>query len=1085
MFQNFPLFDQITRTKIILPRRRADLLSRQRLVDDFHELLDYRLIIITAPAGYGKTSLLVDVAHQIELPVYWYAIDPLDQDPQRFIAHFIAAIAHGCPGFGQQSAAVLESTTLETSDLDRLVRVLVNEAYEHLQEHFIFVLDDFHFINNKKILYFVNQFAQVVDENCHLVISSRSLLALPDLVLMVGRTQVTGLGLNDLAFQADEIQALILQNYNVSIAQTMAEELAQETEGWITGLLLSAHTMWQGMADRLRLARISGVDMYDYLAQQVLEQQSPIVQDFLLRTALLEEFDADLCLAVLGPAEYPNGENWSDLMDTIVRNNLFVVPVDDKETWLRYHHLFQDFLQGQMEAERPDEKADILRRLAIVYSERNAWEKAHDLYHRLGNTQAIANLIEQAGLSLVNSGRFMTLGTWIDTLSDEILFSRPFLLTLRGYAAVMLGEVKQGLKKLNQAEAAFRMTDDVPDLIRTLVWRAGVKRLLGEYRASLDDVDGALALAETEKSMSTLQADALRVKGVSLDAAGRSHEAIACYKQSLDIFKTLYDPEMMARLYLDLGLAHMRVGHYGQALVHYNYALDHWQKTGNIVRQANLLNNLGVLYHLKGDYEQAVAILEKALICAQQSGHTRMEAFILCGIGDIYADLGALDTGRTIYHQTRTIAQYLDHRFLLFYLDLAEAALARLQGDLAQAQALLDSAGQLAQEKNSSYEQGLYHLEAGRLALTEARGPEAVAYLKEGAHLFDESGQQVEAACAYLDLARAYQMIEDRQRALEHLGYTFRFVSNLENQHLLVAAGREAMPLLKMVRSDKRLGSQVTRLLKQMVDFEQNIPFLRRKLRRQTSLVPFAPPKLAVCVLGKTEVKLDGKLVTTSEWQTQRRVREFFFHLLAHPDGLTREAIGAIFWPDSSASQLKLQFKNTIYRLRRALDKEAIIYDVDKDRYYFNRQLDYEYDVEMFHKAMNQAQAAKTRRQQAAAYEAAIDLYQGSYLSEIDGVWVWPERERLAQAYLEANLKLAEFHLETDNYEVALEYCHVALTEDPCLEQAHRQAMEIYARLGNRAAVIRQFEQCQQALLTELDVPVSPQTKHLYERLIR
>ena len=156
-----------------------------------------------------------------------------------------------------------------------------------------------------------------------------------------------------------------------------------------------------------------------------------------------------------------------------------------------------------------------------------------------------------------------------------------------------------------------------------------------------------------------------------------------------------------------------------------------------------------------------------------------------------------------------------------------------------------------------------------------------------------------------------------------------------------------AIPLLKTVRSDKALGHQVTRLLEQMVDFEQNIPFLRRKLRRQTSLVPFAPPKLAILVLGKIQVMLDGKSITGSEWQTQRRVREFFFHLLAHPDGLTREAIGAVFWLDSSPSQLKLQFKNTIYRLRRALDKEVIIFDVDEERYYFNRQLDYEYDVEM------------------------------------------------------------------------------------------------------------------------------------------
>ena len=280
--------------------------------------------------------------------------------------------------------------------MDRLITIIVNEAYEYIQEHFIIVLDDFHFINSEKTLYFINQFVQLVDDNCHLILSSRSLLDLPDLVLMVGRTQVAGIGFNDLAFQADEIQALILQNYNLPMSKAIAEELIQQTEGWITGLLLSIHTIWQGMADRLRLARIAGVDIYDYLANQVLEQQTPVVQDFLLRTSLLEEFDAELCLAVLGPAKYSNGETWSDLVADVVRSNLFVLPVDDNKSWLRYHHLFQDFLQSRMKSERPDEYKCILQRLAIVHTERKAWGKAYELYQRLSNIEATAHLIEQA-----------------------------------------------------------------------------------------------------------------------------------------------------------------------------------------------------------------------------------------------------------------------------------------------------------------------------------------------------------------------------------------------------------------------------------------------------------------------------------------------------------------------------------------------------------------------------------------------------------------------------------------------------------------------------------------------------------------
>ena len=144
------LFDQITRTKVFLPRRRPDLLSRQRLLDLLLDYLDYRLVIVAAPAGYGKTSLLVDMAHRIEMPVCWYALDALDRDSQRFILHFIASIAQAFPRFGQRSWAALQGGILSVSDLDRLASTIVNEACEHIREHFVVVLDDYHLVDDSE-----------------------------------------------------------------------------------------------------------------------------------------------------------------------------------------------------------------------------------------------------------------------------------------------------------------------------------------------------------------------------------------------------------------------------------------------------------------------------------------------------------------------------------------------------------------------------------------------------------------------------------------------------------------------------------------------------------------------------------------------------------------------------------------------------------------------------------------------------------------------------------------------------------------------------------------------------------------------
>lgn len=1066
----------VTRTKVLLPRRPATLLTRERLLDLLCDLLDCRLIIIAAPAGYGKTSVLIDLAHYVKLPVCWYALDPLDQDPHRFLAHFIVSIAERFPNFGKQSSAALQSAISPDLDTDQLVSIITNEVYEQVQEHFVLVLDDYHMIgDNRFINRFISRFVEAVDENCHLIISSRTLLTLPDLPLMVARSQVGGLEFKDLAFRADEIQTLMLQNYHLTMPTSEAERLAQETEGWITGLLLSAQTMWQGMADQVRLARVSGVGLYDYLAQQVLDQQSASVREFLLRTSLLDEFDAELCRAVLGP-----DENWGHLIDVVLRSNLFVLPVDNGDTWLRYHHLFRDFLQTRLAQKHPEEREHILRRLAAVYAERAEWEKAYDIYRRLADMTATADLIEQAGPSLVKNGRWTTLAGWLDALPAEILASHPGLLSLRGFTAVELGEAEQGLALLNQAETIFRETSDMPRLARTLVRRAVDRRLLGEYLASLADADEALALSQHDRDMLAIQAEALRAKGGSLYQLGQLNEAIEWLARSLQVYTALNDEQNVAMLLMELGLTYMSTGRYDQALTHYDRALSFWRRTGDLFRKANLLNNLGVLRYLQGDYEQARLFLEEAIDCARRSGYARIEALALSSLGDLYADLDAFDAASNAYRQADKIVQQTGERFLLLYLNLAEAALSRLSGNKAQARALLKVAQPLAQNSGSGFEQGLWQWEAGRLALAEGDALQAITHLDEAVRHFDKGGQRVEAACTVLSLAVAHWTSENKEAAMTHLGCAFRIAANLESQHTLVVAGREAQKLLVAAPNTGIIGHQAFRLLRQIVQFEQQMPALRRRLRRQASTIPLTPPKLYFQAFGSVRVVVNERSVTNAEWQAQV-ARDLLFCLLAHPNGLTKEAVGAIFWPESTPAQLKLQFKQTVYRLRRVLGQDVVL--LDQDRYRANRALDYEYDVEAFLGKLAQAQAATAWAERAAAYRAALDLYTGPYLLMMDGTWVYPERERLQQVFVEAALAVAEFYLETGEYGAAVEYCQRVLAQDSCQEEAHRLVMRAYAALGNQAAVTRQFERCRQALLQEVNAPLAPQTEELYKRL--
>ncbi len=1075
----------VTRTKVITPRRRVDLLTRNRLNTYLDDLLDFKLLLLAAPAGYGKTSLLVDWVQKSDLPVSWFALDPLDVDINRFLSHFIAAIAVKFPGYGQQSQAALQNSSQSNFDINRIVTAIVNDIYENIQEHFAIVLDDFHTVERgKEINTFISRFVEDVDENCHLIISSRTLISLLNMPLMVARSMVKGLGYDELAFRAEEIQALLHQNYQQTLPAEVATELEQETEGWITGLLLSAETMWQGMTDRVRVARASGVGLYDYLAQQVLDQQSQEVREFLLKTSLLEEFDTTLCQDVLG--EPPPGVRWFELMGAVLQNNLFVLPVENEGTWLRYHHLFRDFLQEQARREFPDRVEEILARLAEVFIARQQWEKAYEIYLRANDREKIIGLCQEAGKAMIKNGQVQVLVGWFEALSQDELYTHAALLSLLGSVEIILGKVISGIEKLNAAEERYRLENQEIELARVLVRRATGHRFSGNYQQALADVDEALMLIQTTKDSPEVLAEANRVKGLCLYSLGNISPAIEFLEKSLTLYSSLADYQTKALLHLDLGFAQMAASQLSDALEQYQNALNYWRQKSNFIRQSNVLNNLGVLHHLRGAYDLGGITLIEALTLARKSGNTRIQAYSLASLGDIYIELDAFDAAREAYHQAREISLKLENRFLLFYITLSDAKISFKMGELTQAEERLKQAKKLIHVEHSIFEQGLYHLLAGEITLAKGDVSAARDTLDIALQCFCEGGQKAEEIHARFALAQALYAAGDIPATLARLTETIRPIIDTEANHTLIVASRERKKLLQLIVDSQQttLTKQLIWLRKKIKEFEQKIPDYRRKLRQAGSIVAIEQsPKLAIFTLGSNQVLNDGEEVSIPEWTNQTIVRELFYLLLENPAGLSKEDIGLILWPDSSPQQLKTQFKNALYRLRRALGKEVVIFSEEKDQYQFNRSLDYDYDVEMFQDQINIGKQQTDHRQHQ-AFKKAVNIYHGDYLPEISGAWVVPKREQFWQEFLRAQLHLAQYAFENQDFISVIDQLQNIVNLDPCQEEAHRLIMQAYAALGNRGDLVRQFAICKDALQTELGVVPSPQTENLYRDLL-
>jgi len=1070
----------ITPTKVVVPRRRPEILSRQRLLDQLMEMLDLKLVIVGAPAGYGKTSLIIDLCTRLEWAVCWYSIDSLDRDPFRFINYFIAALAHQFPGFGKRSLLYLKNTPADHLNVDTAISIIINEMYETIHEHFVMVLDDYHLVNDtENINQFVSGFLRHMDDNCHVIVTSRSLLNLAELPVLVARGNVSGLSVEELAFSAEEIQQLFQQNRQQSLSDAEALELVYHTEGWITGLLLSTQVPDQGISNRLRGARVSGAGLYSYLAQQVLQVQSEEIRNFLLWTCFFDEFTPELCQTVLGAALKVEVD-WQSLVDQLLSENLFVLSLDEENTWVRYHHLFQDFLRQTALKQNPKEAECIQLELVNYYREHREWERAYQVVSQLSRTDLLIDLIIHAGSQLLIEGKFSTLSAWLSPLDASIINKNPRLLSLYGSTLVMNGDIAQGITLLDHAIETRADESDVRFYAQALVNRSIAHRQSGNYQQALDDAENAYIAVKGHIDLLSLQAEALMVKGITLYQMGKLETSIHFLENSLPIYRMLKEQQNEAIVSMEVGLAYKASGDFAAAELSYQRAFDYWESTQNTVWLSNLLNNLGELQYLKGDYTKAVESLETAARYAKQSGYTRMEAYSLTTLGDLYRDIEAFNEASDVYHQARMITRRVKDQFLCIYLDLAEANLSIKNNDYFQAQRLLHEVRKLVQDRGSDYERNLYLLEAGVVKTQMKTMLDAKADLQTALEFFKAEHSTGETFKASLYLLTVNFSLQNYAAATQLLESITTKISQPGNKTLLRTFARNQKEWLEQMRTHAGLGIFAVQVLSELEKFENELLQMRKELRKKSSVVIFSAPRLVIRSLGKIQVNLNEHEITGAEWQSQV-ARDLLFLLLAHPDGLTKEEIGEIFWPGSSPSALKMRFKNTIYRLRNASGKDCIIF---QDNFYkFNNSLDYEYDAEIFQRELFLAERSKKQDEMIDHLKKAIKQYGGTYLPGIDNDWVMEARQHFEVQYLQALLKISTLLFEQKEYNEALFFSERALEEDRCIEDVHRLRMQIHAAMGNQVAVLRQFEDCRSALDQEFNLSPSDQTEELLRKL--
>ena len=434
----------LLRTKLYIPSPRPELVPRPRLIERLNAGLHRKLTLISAPAGFGKTTLVSEWLAGCEQPAAWLSLDESDNDPTRFLTYVIAALQTIEADVAKGVLNALESP--QPPPVEEILIATINEL-STISEHILLVLDDYHLIDTQPIHDALAFLLRRLPPQLHLVITTREDPPLP-LARLRARSQLTELRATDLRFTTSEAAEFLDQAMELALSPEDVTALEQRTEGWIAGLQLAAVSM-KGRTDASSFIELfTGSHRYvlDYLIEEVLEQQPCSVQSFLLQTAILDRMTGTLCDALTGQ------DDGQETLEMLERANLFIVSLDEERRWYRYHHLFADLLRQQLRQSRPEQLPTLHRKASEWYEQNGFVDKAIEHALRANHFERAAHLIEEHVDALWGRGEHTSLQNWLIKLPSELVFSNPYLSVFYSWFLFSSGRLEAAEQSLQAVE---------------------------------------------------------------------------------------------------------------------------------------------------------------------------------------------------------------------------------------------------------------------------------------------------------------------------------------------------------------------------------------------------------------------------------------------------------------------------------------------------------------------------------------------------------------------------------------------------------------------------------------------------------
>lgn len=1062
--------------KFEAPRLAEPLLPRDHLVARIEQHLGRKrssgdVLLVSAPPGYGKSTLLAQWAVASSVPVAWYHLDTGDDDPVVFIRGVVRALKTQLPPRGRWAVKSLVENirggALSPLDVRRAVDVLSNDIREHVSQPLALVLTGIgHLKSRTGAKAVLDGLLTRTPDALRMALEVREVPALR-LSPLLAQRRLDGLGLEDLMLSDDELCAL-LERIGIQADTAYCSRLRELCGGWIMGVLLATGALWPECLASRATEELNREAVFAYLAHEVIDRLPPDLSEFAMRAAILNYMTAPLCERFLG------SENAREPLAALEQRTGFVTHVGRRpqEPVYRFQPLLRNTLLANLEQRMtgPDEMRALRIRAGECLEELGDAEEAIGQYARAAAFDRVIAVIERDKDAMLRAGRGATLARWLELVPAPVRERHARLQILLAEQQRIAGQTAEAYETIQRVcERLLANVADVMDrkaAARALIVRADIHYIQGSYEDARHDCERALALLPCDADELHVQARFLLT--VSVNAMEGPKAAEACLADTEARCARLGDLWALARLYYVRSNLAIAAGAFKEAESAATTGLMYAQEAGDEVRAVACRLNLGAIRQHLGAMALARADLEAALSQAEAIGHAQGRVYALANLADLELNTGnyqrALDLAeRTQQDMDEVGDQYLRvcvamiAGYALACQQRADEAVARLNATLRTLPADEDGVDRLLLTIALAFA----HYQLGDSAT-------AAALTSQSIHNAQHRGATAELVRAQLIHAALQQAQHADAAARATVLDALDTGTRLDGTPTVLLGLRHVPALWPLLRDlDHPL---VAPLLEQLAEQTQSA--------RQVDAPADSQRKpIRVYMLGDSRVFLGDEQVT--RW-ARPKLRELLLYLLDRGEPVRKDLLIDDIWPEKTPELADDEFRKARSELKKVLGGPCLE-QIDGR---WRLAIEYWADVREFERLAHEGEQQLAEghvRAAAAAWHEAVDLWNGAYLDDIYSDWVYARRDELHRLYLSMLERLADLEAELRQFAHAAQLYYRVLDLEPYNEAAHRGLMKYFAVRGEAAKALEQFQLCCDALRTELGTSPSTQTVTLFQ----